>query len=337
MGGDGVGRDVVAATLEVIRAMGVPIEIVQPPHGADVPGGINDETRKACESADAVLFGACERVSVPVLMYLRIDRQCFANVRPSTTLFGTTPEVDLVIVRELTEDMYPGAEGSIAELAGRWPEYRDALGRPLPSEGGFALRLITPQACRRVGRYAAELTKQRAERKGRPGKLTIVTKENVLKQTDKIFRMAVEEQAAAVGVATNVLYVDEAARRLASKAEQFDVIVTTNMFGDIISDVAAESVGGMPVAPSGSVAEDGFAYFEPVHGSAPDIVGKGIANPFGTMLSGAMALSHLGFEAEAEQLVGAVRRAYASGTRPTDMGGSATTKDIVTAVLRALD
>jgi isocitrate/isopropylmalate dehydrogenase len=337
MGGDGVGRDVVAATLEVIEAMGISLEIVQPPHGADVPGGFPEETRKICDSSDAVLFGAAERASIPVLMYLRLERQTFANIRPSTTLFGTKPEVDLVIVRELSEGMYPGREGQLADLYNRWPEYRDPLGRPLPNDGAFAIRVVTPHASRRVGRHAAELTKQRAERKGRPGKLWIVTKENVLRTTDGLFRKLVEEEAKAVGVATEHLYVDEAARRLASRAEQFDVIVTTNLFGDIISDVAAESVGGMPVAPSGSVAEDGFGYFEPVHGSAPDIVGKGIANPFGTMLSAAMALYHLGFDAESERLVNAVRGAFAAGTRPTDMGGSATTKEIVAAVRKAID
>ena len=336
MGGDGIGREVVDAAIEALEATGAGLEILRPPHGIDVPGGFPDDTRRVCDNADAILFGAAERASEPVLMYLRVHRNAYANIRPVTALFATNQAVDLVIVRELSEGLYLGLEGDLSELRDRWPEMRDWVGRPLPAVGKFAIRVVTPDATRRIGRYAAQLAAHRATRRGRPGRVTIVTKENVLAATDGLFRSICEEEARAADVTCDHLYIDETARRLAARPEQFDVIVTTNLFGDVISDVASEAVGGMPVAPSAGFG-DGFAYFEPVHGSGPDIVGKGVANPIGAMLSSAMALYHLGFASESSRMVAAVQASVRSGVRTPDMGGSSTTRQVVAAVCSALE
>jgi isocitrate/isopropylmalate dehydrogenase len=335
LGGDGIGREVVDAAVEVLEAADSGVEILQPRHGKDVPGGFSEEARLVCDQADAVLFGAAEAPSLPILLYLRFERAAYANIRPAASLFGEADDVDLVIVRELSEGLYPGREGELRDLGTHWPDLKDALGRPLPREGKFAIRVVTPEATRRIARHAARLAAYRAERRSRAGKVTIVTKQNVLPMTDGLFRSICEEEASAVGVAFDHLYVDEAARRLASRPAQFDVIVTTNLFGDILSDVASEAVGGMPVAPSAGLAE-GFAYFEPVHGSGPDIAGKGIANPVGAILSGAMALHYLGRTDAGQRVVRALQQACARGIRPSDMGGRANTREFVAAVRAAL-
>jgi isocitrate/isopropylmalate dehydrogenase len=335
MGGDGVGPEVTAAALDVIRASGAVIEILTPPHGAGTQGGFPPEAKAACESADAVLFGAAEAASIPVLLYLRLVRDAYANIRPAVSLFDDRG-VDMVIVRELSEGLYPGREGDLSALATKWPDYKDPLGRPFPADGKFAVRVVTPEATRRIGRHAAKLCAHRAARRGKPGKVTIITKQNVLKQTDTLFRTLCEEEARAAGVATDHIYVDEAARRMASRPEQFDVVVTTNLFGDILSDVASEAVGGMPVAPSAGIG-NGFAYFEPVHGSAPDIVGKGLANPFGSIISAAMALEYLGSPDAAARIINAVRATHRAGTTTSDLGGRSTTSEVTAAVIAHLN
>jgi 3-isopropylmalate dehydrogenase len=334
MGGDGIGREVVDAAVEVIKASGAEVEIATPPHGAGTAGGFPPEAKQACDAADAVLFGAAEKESIAILGYLRFTRDTYANIRPAVTLFDKRG-VDMVLVRELSEGLYPGREGDLGEFAQRWPEFRDPFGRPLPREGKFAIRVVTPDATRRIARHAAALCAHRAARRGRPGKVSIITKQNVLKVTDGLFRSICEEEAKAAGVATDHIYVDEAARRMASRPEQFDVVVTTNLFGDILSDVASEAVGGMPVAPSAGIADD-FAYFEPVHGSAPDIVGKGLANPFGAVLSAAMALHYVGCGDAAARVVAAVRATHAAGVTTGDLGGHASTHEVTAALVAQL-
>src|SRR4051812_46457075 len=179
LGGDGVGREVIAAAVAVLEASDAGVEIIQPAHGPDTPGGFPDEARRICDGADAVLFGAAERASLPVLLYLRFERATFANIRPVSALIDGDPAIDLVIVRELSEGLYPGREGDLAELGIRWPELRDALGRPLPREGKFAIRVVTPQATARIATHAAALALYRQRRRGVLGKVTVVTKQNV--------------------------------------------------------------------------------------------------------------------------------------------------------------
>jgi isocitrate/isopropylmalate dehydrogenase len=343
LGGDGIGPEVVGAAVQVIRATGAPIEIREPAHGdAAKAAGLEPfgaEARAQCETADAVLFGAAEVVSVPILRYLRWSRGVFANLRPSAPIVPevATAPCNLVIVRELSEGLYPAREGDLAELARRWPEYRDKLGRALPEDGKFALRVVTPNASQRIGRFAAELAAYRRSTGAGPGHVTIVSKANVLRETDGLFHQLCETEIRAVDGSLGIdhVYVDEAARRLVRSAAKFDVIVTTNLFGDILSDVAGEVAGGMPLAPSSAVGAD-FAYFEPVHGTAPDIAGRGIANPIGAMLSAAMMLHHLDCATAADRIVSAIAETISRGVRTRDLGGDAGTAAFTDAVCKAL-
>jgi isocitrate/isopropylmalate dehydrogenase len=349
LGGDGIGPEVVDAALQCLRASGAPVDLSLPPHGAQTLAAQGDAfpqaAREACLAADAILFGACETVSRKILRFLRFELDCYANLRPTVTLPGVTLSsgerpagfrADLVIVREASEGMYPGREGELRDLVARWPELRDALGRALPDDGRFALRVVTGRASARIGAYAARLAAERRLRGRGPGHVTIVTKENVLRGTDGLFREACEREIAAVGgVTTDHLYVDEAARRLVACPDRFDVLVTTNLFGDVLSDVAAEAMGGLPLAPSAGIG-DRCAYFEPVHGSAPDLAGRGVANPAGAIYTAAMLLAYLGLEEHAARLEGAVAGALTSGVRTRDLGGSASTGQFAEAVCRRL-
>jgi isocitrate/isopropylmalate dehydrogenase len=164
-----------------------------------------------------------------------------------------------------------------------------------------------------------------------------VTKSNVLPQTDGLFHRTVQEVVATYpDLAFEHFHVDDAARRIIRFPKTLDVVVCMNQYGDILSDVAGEVAGGLGVAPSGNFGDGGWAYFESVHGSAPDIAGKGIANPTGTLLSAALMLEHLGLGAEAARLEAAVARVYRDGATLTpDQRGSATTKQMAAAVLAA--
>ncbi len=348
VGGDGIGPEVVAAALECLAVAAPDLRIEQPVQGADAlarhgtafPPALRDELARA----DAVLFGAVDTErghARPILSYLRWERESYANLRPTATLPGVPALTggrgcNLVIVRELTEGLYPGREGDLAMLAAAIPDYRDRLGRPLPAQGAFALRVVTEQASRRVGAYAARLAAHRKRLGVSPGRVTVVTKQNVLATTDGLFRSACEAEIAAVGgLEVDHLYVDEAARRMVAQLDSFDVVVTTNLFGDVLSDVAAEAMGGLPLAPSAGVG-DGWAYFESCHGSAPDLAGQGVANPAATILSAAMMLNYLGIAEASRRLVAATVATITSGVRTRDLGGSAGTAAFTAEVCRRL-
>ena len=344
IGGDGIGPEVNDVAVAVLRATGAPITIETPLSGeAAVKAGapaFGPDVQAACRKADAVLFGACDKVSTPILRWLRFELDAYANLRPSSALPHLPVRLqrgqDLVIVRELSEGLYPGREGSLADLAARWPEYKDSQQRGWATDGKFAVRQTTPAAVTRIAKVAAALALHRKARGLGRGKITIVTKANVLPQTDGLFHAGCVEIFKQHGELTvDHLFVDEAARRLVAIPESFDVIVTSNLFGDILSDVAAEGVGGLPLAPSASLG-DGHAHFEPVHGSAPDIAGKGIANPLGAVLAGAMMLRHLGHATHAVKLVEAVLAIAKDGVRPRDLGGDAGTKQVGDALLKRL-
>ncbi|HKE18829.1 MAG TPA: isocitrate/isopropylmalate family dehydrogenase [Kofleriaceae bacterium] len=348
VGGDGIGPEVVAAAIECLAAVAPGLRVVQPVQGAEAVerhGSAFPEPLKAeLARADAVLFGAVDTErgqARPILSYLRWERESYANLRPTATLPGvpalTGPRgCNLVIVRELTEGLYPGREGELAALNGAWPAYRDRMGRQLPPAGAFALRVVTETASRRIGAYAARLAAHRKSLGISPGKVTVVTKQNVLPQTDGLFRGACEAEAAAVGgLEVDHLYVDEAARRMVAQLESFDVVVTTNLFGDVLSDVAAEGMGGLPLAPSAGIG-DGWAYFESCHGSAPDLAGKDVANPAATILSAAMMLTYLGLPDPARRLVGATISTIAAGVRTRDLGGQSGTRAFAAEVCRRL-
>lgn len=341
LGGEGVGPEVVEATADVLTVLLPRVELVRPPHGQEalerLGAALPDETREACRQADAVLFGATAGPSHPVLRFLRWGLETYANLRPARTLpglpspLGSRAPVDLLVVRENLEGEYPGREGDLAELRRRWPGFRDNLGRELPSEGRFTVRVTTEEGTRRIARAAAGQALERAAR-GRPGIVTVVTKSNVLRSTDGLFRELAEAELDAAGVEHRHLYVDDACRRLVAEPEAFDVLLAPNLFGDVLSDLAAELTGGMGMAPSACVGES-HAYFESVHGAAPDIAGRGIANPLATVLSAALMLAHLDRHREAAALERAVEHLLAEGrTLTPDLGGRATTREVAEAL-----
>jgi isocitrate/isopropylmalate dehydrogenase len=240
----------------------------------------------------------------------------YANLRPAKAYPGVPalkPKVDIMIVRENTECLYK-------MIGYRGPGF------------GVNLRVITSQASERIARYAFEY----AVRNGRK-KVTAIHKANVLDYTDDVFleatRAVAEEYS---GIRYDEQIVDACAMKLVLAPEQFDVIVTTNMFGDILSDEAAGLVGGLGLAPSGNIGDD-MAIFEPVHGSAPDIAGKGVANPMATILSAAMMLKWLGEAEAAETLEAAVLKVLKEGkVRTPDLGGKNRTMEVAEAIKNRL-
>ncbi|HWM87007.1 MAG TPA: isocitrate/isopropylmalate family dehydrogenase [Kofleriaceae bacterium] len=348
IGGDGIGPEVVAAAIQCLKLAAPELSVEVPVQGAEAVArhgsAFPPELKEELARADAVLFGAVDTErgqARPILQFLRWGRVSYANLRPTATLPGVPALTgkhgcNLVIVRELTEGLYPGREGELADLNAALPDYRDKLGRPLPAAGAFALRVVTEQASRRIGSYAARLAAHRKALGVSPGKVTVVTKQNVLPRTDGVFRAACDAEIAAVGgLQVEHLYVDEAARRMVAQLDSFDVVVTTNLFGDILSDVAAEAMGGLPLAPSAGVGE-GWAYFESCHGSAPDLAGQDVANPAATILSAAMMLYYLGLPDPARRLVEATVSSIADGVRTRDLGGTAGTSAFAAEVCRRL-
>jgi homoisocitrate dehydrogenase len=224
----------------------------------------------------------------------------------------------MLIVRENTEGLYSGREHRQGDTA-------------------IAERVITRRASERIVRVACEKAMQRAGLRGKPPVLTIVHKANVLKLTDGLFRACALKVAAEFPeITVKELLVDSAAMNLVKSPQAFDVIVTTNLFGDILSDEASALVGGLGVAPSSNLGF-GTPVFEPVHGSAPDIAGQGLANPVGALLSSAMMLETLGEPQAAARLRQAVLDTLASGLRTADLGGTASTKDFTRAVSARLE
>ncbi|MGH7275444.1 MAG: isocitrate/isopropylmalate dehydrogenase family protein [Candidatus Rokuibacteriota bacterium] len=348
LGGEGIGIEVVDATCELLVAAGLPLRILTPPHGeaAQQAHGspLPDETKRACGQADGILFGAAGGpASVAVITYLRWQQDAYANVRPIKYYEGTNSPlanphgIDFVVLRENTEGLYPAREGDLEELARAMPELRDRIGRRVADygEGRFAVKVVSRRGTERIARFACELALRRKAR-GREGKITCVTKSNVLRRSDGFFQEIVEEVVPQYsGLAYEHFHVDDASRRLVRFPQSMDVVLCMNLYGDILSDLAAEAAGGLGIAPSGCFG-DRWAYFESVHGSAPDITGQGIANPSATILSAAMMLEHMGLGSDAERLEAAVARVYREGKHLTrDQGGTATTKEFCKATLEA--
>jgi isocitrate/isopropylmalate dehydrogenase len=345
LGGEGIGPEVVEATADVLQHVLPGVRFSRPPHGEaaiEAYGtSMPDVTRQACREADAVLYGATWKHCKEVLRFLRFGLETFANVRPAKRRPGVrsplrdAPPVDVVVVRENLEGEYPSREGSLEDFRAHWPEFTDVIGNKPVGDGAFALRITTEAGSQRISEYAAKAAIARRAA-GRPGKVAIVTKQNVLPRTDGLFRAVAERVLDGQGVPHEHYYVDDACRRLVVKPEAFDVILAPNLFGDILSDITAELIGGLGLAPSGCIGHR-YAYFEAVHGSAPDIAGKGIANPLATVLSAAMMLEHLGLNHEASALECAVDRVLEAGDVLTpDLGGSAGTGQVVSAVIRHL-
>jgi homoisocitrate dehydrogenase len=266
------------------------------------------------------------------ILTLRKHFDLYANLRPTWTMLPGQPPVDLLLVRENTEGLYAGRERREGDTA-------------------IAERVITRRASERIARVACEQARRATNRKlpGKPtsnsthhpsnlpiyqSSVTLVHKANVLKLTDGLFREACLDVAQEYpDVTVNELLVDAAAMWLVKDPARFDVIVTTNLFGDILSDLAAGLMGGLGVAPSANVGAGRVAVFEPVHGSAPDIAGKGIANPVGAILSAAMLLDHIDRPEAAQRVRQAVAMTMAAGILTPDLGGTATTEQATNAII----
>jgi 3-isopropylmalate dehydrogenase len=317
--GDGIGPEVMAVAQRALRKLAP--ELVLEEHlfgGAAIRatgGSLPHETLEACRSADAVLkapigdpeFDAADIRPEQGMLRLRAELDVYANLRPASL-----GPVDLLIVRELVGGLYFGASG-------------------VREDGTvFDTMEYHPSQVERVARRAFELAQARR------GRLTSVDKANVL-ETSRMWRRVVREVAADYpDVEVEDMLVDNAAMQLASSPEQFDVIVTENMFGDILSDLAAAMTGGLGLAPSASLSDGGPGVFEPVHGSAPDIAGRGIANPAAMLRSVALMLDHgLARPDETAALESAVDAALRDAPTP-DLGGSATTAHFADAVVAAL-
>jgi len=342
--GEGIGVEVVDATCEILTAAGLPLKIVTPSQ-YDTPGGpVPEATKRASREADAVLFGAAGPATTNVVGWLRWEMNAWGGMRPAKFYTGmrsplTDPEgIDFVVIRENSEDLYPGHEGDLATIKRLLPDVRDRFGRGLDrfGDGKFAIKSVTRLAAERIAMFACELARKRKARGG-PGKVQCATKSNVLRQSDGLFHKTVEEVVGRYpDLSFEHFHVDDAARRLIRFPKAMDVVVCMNQYGDILSDIAGEVAGGLGVAPSANFGDDGWAYFESVHGSAPDIAGRGIANPTATILSAVLMLDHLGLGDEARRLESALARVYRDGKLLTpDQGGTASTKQMGAGVLAA--
>ena len=280
--GDGIGREVVPAAICVLRLVLPELEIVRAEAGWDTfvatGDALPEETVQLAKSCKAVLFGACSSPSYQVIGYsspivkLRRLLETHANLRPTRFLPVPTARagVDLIVVRENTEDLYIGDEQTAAD-----------------GNIGTATKRITRYATERIAHTAYQL----AQSEGR-ARVTIVHKGNVMPQTDGLFRrVAYEISHLYQDIETDDLLVDTAAYWMVKEPTRFDIVLTPNLYGDILSDMAAAWGGGLGFAPALNIGED-VAIAEAVHGSAPDIAGKGIANPTAVILSAAMLVRH---------------------------------------------
>jgi 3-isopropylmalate dehydrogenase len=276
-----------------------------------------EESFVKIKRSDCCLKGPVGQTAYDVIVRLRQRLDLYANVRPAKSIPNVpclNSSVDMVIVRENTEDLYSGLETADDARA-------------------TAMRVITRRACERIARFAFEVARERRKA------VTAVHKANVMKKTDGLFLSVCREVAAKYSdVAFSDMLVDTAAMNLIRKPEEFDVIVTTNMFGDILSDEASQVVGGLGLAASANIG-DHFAIFEPVHGCAPDIAGRNLANPISHILSAVMMLEWLGREKEHKETVSAsrairnaVERCLAAGEVTPDLGGRLSTTEMCTAV-----
>jgi isocitrate dehydrogenase (NAD+) len=321
--GDGIGPEIADATLEVIAATGAKIEWDEraagygaiATHGAPLPQETVESIRANHYCLKGPLHTPVGGGYTSVNVALRQEFELYANVRPAKSFVGVkTPfdNVDLVVVRENTEGFYSGIQ-----------YYVDAKKTAAQSIG-----VTTKAASERVIRFAFEFA--RANKRKR---VTLVHKANILKLTTGMFLSCGKAIATEYPEITfDDRIIDNMAMQLVTRPHTFDVIVTTNLFGDILSDLTAGLVGGLGLAPSGNIGEE-VAMFEAVHGTAPDIVGKGIANPTSLLLSGAMLLTRIGYGAEADRVQTAVRAVLAEGqVRTPDLGGSASTTDFARAI-----
>ncbi|HTS78111.1 MAG TPA: isocitrate dehydrogenase (NAD(+)) [Bryobacteraceae bacterium] len=325
--GDGIGPEVAAAARRAVDATGVRIDWETAELNADLILKTGESLpAQVIESLDRTRVGLKGPVTTPigggytsVNVALRKRLDLFANVRPVRSLPGVVTrfqdvKIDMVIFRENTEDLYSGLEHEVV---------RDVV---------TSLKVITRAASIRIAEYAFRFAESAGRRK-----VTAIHKANIMKLADGLFLRCAREVAARYPqIEYNELIVDNAAMQLVIRPEQFDLLLLPNLYGDIVSDLAAGLVGGLGIVPGANMGEN-HAVFEAVHGSAPDIAGKGVANPTAMMLSSVLMLIHLHEHEAAKRLQAAIEKVYAEHRHVTrDVGGSASTREFTDAVIRAM-
>jgi len=326
--GDGIGPEVVDAGRRVVDAAGVMVDWVPMEIGADafehhrdaLPAEVVEKIRSVGVALKGPTTTPIGRGHVSANVRLRKELDLFANVRPVKTVPGLETAygpVDLVVVRENTESLYAGLENEVAPGV------------------VTSIKVITDKASRRIARFAFEY----AERWGRK-RVTAVHKANIMKMADGLFLSCAEDEAKEFKgrIGFDDVLVDALAMRLVKDPSQFDVLLLENLYGDIVSDLAAGLIGGLGLAPGGNYGTD-CAVFEAIHGSAPDIAGKGIANPIALMLSAAMMCHYIGHPDAYRRIrrsVAVVTREHKDVLTP-DLGGSGTTEGLTNAVIATIE
>jgi len=347
--GDGIGHEVMAPALEVLRRIAAAMpnlefRFSETPAGAEeyraTGKSMSEKTIKLCEGADAILLGACglpsvrypDNTEIMPQVELRFIFDLYAGVRPARLIPGVPSPIvgaaehgiDFVLIRESTEGLF----ASMGKGVVTHDDARETL-------------VVTRKTTERLFDFSLKLAERRRKR-GRPGRLTLVDKANVFKAFNWQRDIFAARKVKFPDVKTDLLYVDACAALMVKKPWDFDVMVMENMFGDILSDLAAGLIGGLGIAPSADIG-DKHAVFQPCHGTAPDIMRQGKANPTAMILSAAMMLDWLADTHDhppaaeaAERIERAVDKAYAGGIKPMEYGGKDGTTEIANAVLTAL-
>jgi isocitrate dehydrogenase (NAD+) len=323
--GDGIGPEVVGAAVRLLEAVKAPLRFESCQAGAEVVSKFGANLPR--ETIESVLrngvaikgpTGTVIGAGLPSAnVALRKELDLYANLRPVLSIPGVKTRfdgVDLIVVRENTEDLYAGLEHIVV------PGVVESL------------KIITERASTRIARFAFEHAAKNKRRK-----VSAIHKANIMKLSDGLFLDCCRKVAREFpGITYEEVIVDNLCMQLVKNPEKYDVLLLENLYGDIVSDLCAGLVGGLGLVPGANLGER-CAVFEAVHGTAPDIAGKGLANPTAVMLSSVMMLRWLGLEADAERIHVALMRVYAEGkARTGDLGGKATTKDFTDAVIAAL-
>ena len=324
--GDGIGPEVSKAVEEILAAAGVDIAWDEIPARAEIErrgmtfmqSGVLDSIRKNRVALKGPMMTAVAGGAPSINVGLRQVLDLYANLRPVKNLEGVQSRfqgVDLVIIRENTEDLYAGLEHTVV------PGVVESL------------KIITERASTRIAKFAFEY----ARKHGR-NKIHAIHKANIMKLSDGLFLTSTRKVAEQYpDIEYKELIIDNACMQVVLDPKQFDMLLLTNLYGDIMSDLAAGLVGGLGVVPSGNIGES-VAIFEAVHGTAPDIAGKGIANPTALLMSGIMMLDHIGEMDAARRVENALHRVYREGKSLTrDVRGTATTAEFTAAVIHALN
>ncbi|MCW4047309.1 MAG: isocitrate/isopropylmalate dehydrogenase family protein [Candidatus Bathyarchaeota archaeon] len=330
--GDGIGPELTEATLKVLNSaqarFGLKLKLVEAEAGDACfqrrGVALPEDSVEKIKASHACLKGPVGETAADVIVKLRLMFDLYANLRPIKAYPAASvarPDIDMIFVRENTEDVYKGQEFTIG------------------NDTTICLRVITRRNCERIAKKAFETARLRNGKK----KVTAIHKANVMRVTDGLFASVCRETAKQYpDIAFNELYVDAAAMRLIKEPQEFDVLCTCNMFGDILSDEAAQLIGGLGMAPGANIG-DTFALFEPIHGSAPNRAGKQTANPLSEILAAKMMLDWLGEKYSdpkcikaASAIEAAVVKTLHDGNTVPDLGGKKTTLGMAEAIVDAI-